>query len=440
MSSLLIRFKSSLDLLMDLSSQDKLLIALSGGIDSVVLTDLCIKILGRDRVKVANFNHKLRPLEEQQKEKEVLKELLLLWQVSFFEGEVKEDLLILSKIKKESLEAVAREKRYSFLRDVQKKQRIAYLATAHHKDDQIETFFMSLLSKGSFSSLKGVRSQREDGLIRPLLSFTREEIKSYQKEYSLPYWEDSTNSLDLYTRNKVRLQILPLINKTFPHSMDSFSSWQKRFSDLYDWVEENLPCWEKEGLSLKLRTEDFLRLPSFLKGEILLKGFYSLKDLFSLESYKVKSSFIEELIIKITSYKSLKKMRDILCSAHWKVSFDNFFIILQPIIVKKPEISYLLRVESNQWYSLPWGRVKVSFNLEEPLYLASYDYRRKFSDKFHSKEKKFFSSYNHLDKAELVLFIFKGQIIALWSNEKMDFLWRDNFFSFIEMVVEKGAF
>lgn len=434
-------FSKTLNSLLDISSEDKVLVALSGGIDSVVLADLCLRVLGKDRVHIANFNHKLRLLEEQELEREVLKRLSTLWGIDFFWGESKEDLLYLSKRRRESLEAIAREERYKYLKEIQKEEGIKYLATAHHKDDQIETFFMSLVSKGSFSSLKGIRLKREDGIIRPLLEFTRRDIEEYQREKSLPYWQDSTNSLNIYTRNKVRLQILPMIYKEFPHSFSSFSSWHERLSDLYDWVEGSLPIWEEvSDSSLRLKTSEFLKIPPFLQGEVLLKGFYFFSGHSSFKSYKIKSSFIEELIVKIGGFNSLKKTRDILCSGHWKVTFDNLFIILEPFVVKKQEISYFLEVTSNQWYSLPWGDLKLSFYLEGSLYLASYDYRWKFSDKLRSKAKKFFSPYSHFNKAELVLLIKGGDIIALWSKEVMSFLWKDVLFSSIEIVVDKGGY
>lgn len=433
-------FSKSLNSLLDLTSQDRVLIALSGGIDSVVLVDLCLKVLGKDRVRVANFNHKLRPIEEQILEQNLLENLSSFWGISFFWGEAEESLVEISQKRRESLEAVARYERYKYLRKIQGREDLKYLATAHHKDDQIETFFMSLLSKGSFSSLKGIRSEREGGLIRPLLNFTRADIEHYQKDNLLPYWQDSTNVLDVYTRNKVRIQVLPRVYKLFPHSFSSLFSWHKRFSELYDWVESSLPSWDVvSSSSVKLEMKDFLKLPFFLQGEVLLKGFYLLKRDPLFSSYKVKSSFLEEIIVRIEAFNPLKKRRDVLSSGHWKISFDNFFIILEPIIVKKQEISYLLRVNSNQWYSLPWGCVKLSFYLQEPLYLASYDYRWKFSNKLPLKAKKFFSSYSHLNQDNLLLIIKEGGIVALWSKEIMSFLWRENQLSSIEIVVDKGA-
>lgn len=118
-----------------------------------------------------------------------------------------------------SIEEAARKLRYSFFEQQRLANGYDLIATAHHRDDAIETFFINLLRGTGITGLHGIR-MRNGNIVRPLLSFGREDIDAYIRRHNLDYVEDCTNSQTLYLRNRIRLQLLPLLRQITP-SFDS---------------------------------------------------------------------------------------------------------------------------------------------------------------------------------------------------------------------------
>jgi len=120
------------------------------------------------------------------------------------------------KENKLSLEMAARDLRYQWFDSLLKEYGFSYLATAHHLDDSIETFFINLLRGTGIAGLHGIQA-KNDKIIRPLLFATREEILSYAKENSISFVEDSTNSETKFTRNKIRHNLFPVLRELNPN-------------------------------------------------------------------------------------------------------------------------------------------------------------------------------------------------------------------------------
>lgn len=121
--------------------------------------------------------------------------------------------------KKISTEMAARELRYEWFEKVRQERELDLIAVAHHRDDAIETFFINLLRGAGLSGLCGMKEQNGK-VVRPLLHVSREEIDRYITENKLDYVDDSTNASDLYLRNRIRHQLLPLLRELNP-SFDS---------------------------------------------------------------------------------------------------------------------------------------------------------------------------------------------------------------------------
>lgn len=190
---------------------EPVLLALSGGVDSMVL----LKLIGqlprylRPKLHIAHFNHNLRDISQQEQ-----KEISLYCQrqgFSFHTESWSEGGNV-----KGNVEAKAREARYAFLYEVMEEQNIEKLLTAHHGDDQVETILMKLI-KGSllenFQGIKDVNVILGKTVIRPLLEFTKHELQIYADSEQLVYWEDASNASDDYLRNRVRRYMLPVIQE-----------------------------------------------------------------------------------------------------------------------------------------------------------------------------------------------------------------------------------
>lgn len=184
----------------------KLILALSGGIDSMVLADMLLQ--SKADFVLAHCNFHLRGEESDDDEKFVRdyaeRKGLTVYVKQF-------DTLSYAEEHKLSIEMAARELRYAWFEELRQQLNYDYIAVAHHADDQLETFFINLLRGAGIRGLKGM--QKVNGhIIRPLLELSRAEIHQYAEEHHLEWREDHTNAETLYLRNKIRLEMLPVID------------------------------------------------------------------------------------------------------------------------------------------------------------------------------------------------------------------------------------
>ena len=199
------------------------LVALSGGADSVCMLDLFVSAkkdgLFPYPIAAAHLNHMLRG-EEADRDNAFCKEVCQKYGIPFFEKST--DVNALAKSKGMTVEEAAREARYSFLNETcTSSDGIYYIATAHHKGDLCETMLLNLARGASLDGLCGI-PKRRDKIIRPLLSLSRSDILEYVAENKLEFVTDSTNLDEKYSRNRVRLNILPEFKKLYSGYEDNF--------------------------------------------------------------------------------------------------------------------------------------------------------------------------------------------------------------------------
>ena len=194
--------------------RSRFLIAVSGGVDSVVLAHLMHQI-GAD-CTIAHVNFKLRSTESDRDEQFVRR----LGETLGFPVLVHAfETAQYAATYKMGIQEAAREIRYAWFESImQTLEAPAFLLTAHHADDQVETVLMQFFRGTGLHGLTGIAPLREDALAlaRPLLAFTKEEITAFAKEHALQFVEDSSNAKDDYTRNLIRHQIIPAISKVYP--------------------------------------------------------------------------------------------------------------------------------------------------------------------------------------------------------------------------------
>lgn len=190
--------------------EDRLLVAVSGGADSLVLTDLVAK--SGYSFEIAHCNFKLRDAESDRDEafvKELAEKYKAVLHTKSF------DTKAIAAAEKKSIETTARDLRYGWFKSLLAERQLKYLLTAHHADDNIETVAMNFFRGTGIAGLHGILP-RQGQIVRPLLFSRRAAIEQYATENKIAFITDSSNLSSDYTRNSFRNEILPLIKKSFP--------------------------------------------------------------------------------------------------------------------------------------------------------------------------------------------------------------------------------
>ncbi len=234
--------------------EDKILIGFSGGKDSVFLTHLMLSL--DFNISLAHLNHSLRG-DESIRDMEFCKKFAEKYGLKIFIKTV--DVKNAALKKKISIEEAGRYERYKFFESLCDKYKFTKYATAHHLDDQVETFFINFFRKKSLFSLKGINIKTKR-CIRPILCFTKNEIVQYLKENNLEFIEDSSNQDIKFLRNKIRLELIPFIENNFKIKLNNvIKFYSTQFKDLetiiFDKINELFNLYVKkdsEGFSLKV--------------------------------------------------------------------------------------------------------------------------------------------------------------------------------------------
>lgn len=198
---------------------DRLLIACSGGIDSMGLVHFFIKYKHILKIKlfVAHVDHMLRG-ETSAEDRRFVENFCEKHGVPIFSTAVPIPQLL--EQEGGNSQALCRRERYAFFADIMQKHQLSKLVTAHHADDQLESILMALARAGTISGMKGISPIREFSfgtLIRPFLMVTKEEIREYLEGNGGEYREDASNAKDDYTRNRFRHHIVPILKKENPN-------------------------------------------------------------------------------------------------------------------------------------------------------------------------------------------------------------------------------
>ena len=192
------------------SHEDKILLAVSGGVDSMVMLSVFVR-LGYN-IGVAHCNFGLRGEESDADTTMVLEECAKLGIVCHSE---RFDTLGEMERTGDSMEMTARRQRYAWFNELCRTEGYKVIAVAHHSNDSIETFFINLLRGTGLRGLTGINRQYGK-VVRPLLYASRKDILEYAKQNHIPYREDSSNLSTKYLRNKIRLGLLPMLQEINP--------------------------------------------------------------------------------------------------------------------------------------------------------------------------------------------------------------------------------
>jgi len=198
----------------------KILVAVSGGVDSMVLLHTLHSLARKNnwKISVAHFNHRLRGRASDADEKLVCQTAKKMALPFFCE---RADVAGFARRSKISVEMAARKLRHEFLARTARAQKISAIALAHHADDQVELFFLRLLRGAGGEGLAGMKwrspspADQRVSLVRPLLGFAKDELLAFAREGKIRFREDASNASPDFLRNRIRNELLPLLGKNY---------------------------------------------------------------------------------------------------------------------------------------------------------------------------------------------------------------------------------
>ena len=298
------------------------LLAVSGGKDSMTMLDLFnyFKYELKLNLVVCHFNHSLR--DDADRDEKFVKTQCEKYGLKFYSK--KEDVLLYSNENKLSTEEGARFLRYKFFDEVKRIENLEYIATAHNKNDLVETVIMRILRGTGINGLIGIQSERGD-LIRLILNFSRDEIEKYIEENNIPFVEDKTNFEELYLRNKIRLNLFPILKNEYnPRILDAISRLSNIAFDYSTISREYIAS--KEGLLWEFNKEKILvyieklKLQSRSFRNIMYREFFELisKDPDGI-NYKIIEEIDNLIFSKTGKYIEIKNVV-------FKIEYDKLLI------------------------------------------------------------------------------------------------------------------
>lgn len=369
------------------------LLAVSGGKDSMTMLDLFnyFKYELKLNLVVCHFNHSLR--DDADRDEKFVKTQCEKYGLKFYSK--KEDVLLYSNENKLSTEEGARFLRYKFFDEVKRIENLEYIATAHNKNDLAETVIMRILRGTGINGLIGIQSERGD-LIRPILNFSRDEIEKYIEENNIPFVEDKTNFEELYLRNKIRLNLFPILKNEYnPRILDAISRLSNIAFDYSTISREYIAS--KEGLLWEFNRDKILVYIEKLKLQSR-----SFRNIMYREFFEFISKDPDGI-----NYKIIEEIDNLIFSKTGKyIEIKN--------VVFKIEYDKLLIYDKN-----------IFENLEMKFYFENLDFSL-YSTKFFDIiiEQSSFEEFKDLKQNKDLLFINKKYLdfLKIRNKENGDFL------------------
>jgi tRNA(Ile)-lysidine synthase len=281
---MLSNFKNHISARFPFLENKKLFLAVSGGLDSMVLLHLLQQL--EYKIAVLHCNFQLRGLESFG-DQDFIRNYCEENKISIFSTQF--DTEAFAKDYKLSTQIAARELRYSWFYELLEIHNFDYILTAHHADDNLETFIINLSRGTGLDGLIGIPEQN-DKIIRPLLLFSREEILNYAKENNIEWREDSSNASNKYLRNKIRHDLVPVLKEINPKFLKAFQKTQSYLQESNEMAEDaSIMIYQqvaKEyGEEIHFDLNQLKKLPnykSYLYQWLNEFGFLAWKDIYDL--------------------------------------------------------------------------------------------------------------------------------------------------------------
>ena len=309
---------------------DKIVVAVSGGPDSISMLDILLKLKKRKKINceliVAHINHMIR--EEATEDEQFVENFCKKNNIKCYIKRI--DVPKYANNNKIGHEEAGRVVRYQFFDEIMKKESANKIAIAHNKNDKVETMIMNMLRGSGISGLRGIEITRDNKYIRPIIEIEREEIESYCEENNLKPRIDKTNFLNDCTRNKIRNIAIPYIKKEFN---PNFIETMNRLSDVI--VEE-------DNFMKKITEENYNKIKiSEKSNEIIL----------DLKLFNKEEEIIRKRLILYTIAKSLGNTQNV-----EKINIEDIIKLCSNNIGNKylmPNKNIKVKIQKGKIYFLP---------------------------------------------------------------------------------------
>jgi len=375
MENLLTIFQKSLHRL-NIAKKDRLLLAVSGGLDSVVLAALCAA--SELDFAIAHVNFHLRG-EESDRDELFVRNLAMKYNKAYHFAEF--DTAKYADTKKCSVQVAARELRYNWFNTFLGKgpDKFQFLFTAHHLDDNIETLLMHFFRGTGISGLTGI-PEKNGYIVRPLLSQTKNQLKIFATSQNLEWVEDSSNSSDDYTRNYFRNQLIPSLETIFPNLQQNLEKNLQRFSEAAQLYHQAVQQYKKK-LLVKQGAEFHIPILLLKKAFPLNTVLYEiLKDFqFSPDQTQDISQLMDSTngkYVASSSHRIIKNRRWLVIAPLEDINISHIVIDKDETTVVFPEGKLHLNrkeIDGSGYISVPGGAECLDLdNIKFPLILRRW--------------------------------------------------------------------
>jgi len=356
----LLKFQNALEQLLFQSQQKTYLLAVSGGVDSMVLADL-FQVSGFN-FQIAHINYHLRN-EDSNLDQKVVSDFCESNNIPFHLYEVSGK----DRKPENSIQNWARELRYQFFRKIQKEQNLEYIVTAHHLNDQLETFIINLSKASGIKGLSGIPAN-ENNIIRPLLSFSKDEIYEFAKDNKIEFREDVSNQKTDYLRNKIRHNIVPQLLDINDNFLQNFSKSMEILNQtkdvLNDLINEKINSFKiniETGQTI-IDKEKFSKESDLIRFEILKRFvFNDEKEMQKIFTAQTGSSFFS------SEYKLIINRNELIFNKNLEVRNENLVEIELEITGNEILIPENIKNEIREFGNCNW---KINHNkIQLPLKL-----------------------------------------------------------------------
>ena len=394
-------------------TKSKILLAISGGIDSVCLADILIR--SGYNVEFAHCNFKLRE-EESDQDEIFVSDLANKYNIPFHH--ISFDTNKYALINKLSIQMAARELRYEWFEKVRREISADYIAIAHNQNDNIETFFINLINGTGLKGLRAIQNKNKF-IVRPLMFASRNQIGEYVKLRSLNFREDSSNKSKKYQRNKVRHDLMPLlkqinpsIENTIADEIEIIKNTYSIFKEQVDRVVKEISCQTDYGIKIsKNKLIKLEPIDTYLYEILNVFGFTDLKSIKnSILSNPGKQFFSKSHRLLIDrEFVFIEKIED---------DFFNDILINESTLILNSPINISFKISSND----PMEKIKdkACFDYEKlvfPLVIRKW----KSGDKFIPSGMKGFKKLSDYFIDNKINRLLKEKTLLLCSND--DIIW-----------------
>lgn len=378
MEALLRQVKRQLESWVEWENSQKIVLAVSGGVDSMVLLHIMSELVklqeyASKEIIVAHFNHQLRSPQVHAEEQALVKQYAEQYNFTYFIGTWDHPA-------EANVEAAAREARYQFFADVVRGSEANALMTAHHLNDTVETFLMRLLRGTSIKGSRGIPANYRriltdqhqhavlTNIMRPLIGIPKQDLYDYAHDQQVAFIEDATNDSHKFLRNRIRHQIVPLFENENPQFLNNMLALQEQYQASYlthfhDYlaIEPELLMHSRQGYWILYVPA--LRALSSNKLKTYLAIFFEERLVEDVPNYnKAMLDQVYQLLMSETEPNG-----EVMLGAGWRAIRQYDFVYIQPkdFIASTSKDKIVQLQEVNKWYRLSADEELALFKVED---------------------------------------------------------------------------